>query len=344
VNLLALIISPSRIGRKFGYDNAGNATSYTGDSFAFNDRGRMNEAIVGGSATNYIYNALGQLIEKYGNGGTTLLMYDEAGHILGEYSGTGALIEETVWMGDTPVATIRPSGSTIIVYYVHTDHLGTPRKVTRTSDNGLMWRWDPDTFGSVAPNTNPAGLGAFTYNLRFPGQFSLNESGLYYNYFRTYDPSMGRYLESDPIGLEGGNYSTYAYANNDPIDASDPYGLYTVLPGVPTPSPELQALLNCIGARTGQLLVVTSTSTISPAHPVGTPHARGVAVDVRYPSDPAAVLCAAGACGAGFALDEKQHPSAHSDGPHIHIQIPKGTKGGRGDLPPTGCSGSNCGT
>ena len=212
------------IVRTYGYDNAGNTTSYTGDSFTFNDRGRMNEAIVGGSATNYIYNALGQLIEKYGNGGTTLLMYDEAGHILGEYSGTGALIEETVWMGDTPVATIRPSGSTIIVYYVHTDHLGTPRKVTRTSDNGLMWRWDPDTFGSVAPNTNPAGLGAFTYNLRFPGQFSLNESGLYYNYFRDYDPTMGRYLESDPIGLNAG-VNTYAYGAENPISFIDPSGL-----------------------------------------------------------------------------------------------------------------------
>jgi RHS repeat-associated protein len=212
------------IVRTYGYDNAGNTTSFTGDSFTYNDRGRISQAIVSGSATNYIYNALSQLIEKSGNGGTTLLVYDEVGHILGEYSGTGALVQETIWLGDTPVATLRPNGSSITVYYVHTDHLATPRKVTRPSDNGLMWRWDPDTFGSVAPNTNPAGLGAFTYNLRFPGQYSLSESGLNYNYFRTYDPQMGRYLESDPVGLKGG-INTYAYVSNDPVSASDPRGL-----------------------------------------------------------------------------------------------------------------------
>jgi RHS repeat-associated protein len=217
------------IVRTYGYDNAGNTTSYTGDSFTFNDRGRMSQAIVSGSATNYIYNALGQLVEKYGNGGTTFLVYDEAGHILGEYSSTGALVQETIWMGDTPVATLLPNGSSVTIYYVHTDHLGTPRKVTRPSDNGLMWRWDPDTFGSVAPNTNPAGLGAFNYNLRSPGQYSLNESGLYYNYFRTYDPQTGRYLESDPIGLAGGNYSTYGYAGANPISRKDPRGLVVTI-------------------------------------------------------------------------------------------------------------------
>ena len=172
-----------------------------------------------------MYNALGQLIEKSGNGGTTLLMYDEAGHLLGEYSSTGALVQETIWMGDIPVATLRPNGSAVAVYYVHTDHLGTPRKIRRPSDNALMWRWGPDTFGSVAPS------GSLTYNLRFPGQYYLAESGLHYNYFRTYDPQMGRYLESDPIGLRGGSYSTYSYVNNNPISNKDPLGLMCT-PGV----------------------------------------------------------------------------------------------------------------
>src|ERR1035438_138935 len=77
----------------------------------------LSVATVSAGTTNYVYNALGQLIEKSGNGGTTILVYDEAGHILGEYSSTGALIEETVWMGDTPVATLRPNGTSISIYY-----------------------------------------------------------------------------------------------------------------------------------------------------------------------------------------------------------------------------------
>jgi RHS repeat-associated protein len=216
------------IARSYGYDNAGNTTSYTGDSFTFNKRGRMSQAIVNGSASNYIYNALGQLIHKSGNGGNTLLMYDEVGHILGEYSSTGVLVQETIWMGDMAVATLRPNGSSITIYYVHADHLGTPRKVTRPSDNGLMWRWDPDTLGSVAPNQNPSGLGTFKYNPRFPGQYALPESGLYYNYFRDYDPQTGRYLESDPIGLKGG-INPYAYVGDSPVNLVDPLGLCKIV-------------------------------------------------------------------------------------------------------------------
>lgn len=214
------------IVRTYSYDAAGNA-SYTGEAFTFNQRGRMSVAVSSAGTTNYVYNALGQLIEKSGNGGTTLLVYDEAGHILGEYTSAGALVQETVWMGDTPVATLRPNGTGISIYYVHTDHLGTPRKVTRPSDNGLMWRYDPDTYGAstTAANSNPAGLGTFVYNLRFSGQYFLAESGLSYNHFRTYDPAVGRYIEADPIGLAGG-INPYAYVGGNPINKADFLGLY----------------------------------------------------------------------------------------------------------------------
>jgi hypothetical protein len=164
------------------------------------------------------------------------------------------------------------------------------------------------------------------------------------NVFRDYDPLVGKYIEPDPSGLEE-SWNAYVYADGDPVAAVDPLGLYTVAPGVPTPSPVIQALLNCIESKTGLNLTVTSTSRISSVHPAGTPHANGVAVDVAYPANPsdaARILCAAGGCGAGFALDEKLHPSKNSTGPHIHLQIPKGTKGGRGDLPATSCGSSQC--
>jgi RHS repeat-associated protein len=211
--------------RTYGYDAAGNTTAYASDSFTLNQRGRVSVASLPGGAADYIYNALGQMVQKSGNGGTTLLMYDEAGHLLGEYSSTGALVEETVWMGDVPVATLQPNGSGITIYYVHTDQLNAPRVITRLSDNAIAWRWDTDPFGTVAPNQNPAGLGSFVYNLRFPGQYYLPESGLNYNYFRDYDPQTGRYIESDPIGLQGGSYSPYAYASGNPIIYVDPFGL-----------------------------------------------------------------------------------------------------------------------
>jgi len=87
------------------------------------------------------------------------------------------------------------------------------------------WRWDSDPFGTAAPNQNPGGLGTFLYNLRFPGQYYMAETGLNQNVQRDFDPLTGKYVESDPIGLRGGSYSTYSYVNGNPITWADPNGL-----------------------------------------------------------------------------------------------------------------------
>lgn len=151
----------------------------------------------------------------------------------------------------------------------------------------------------------------------------------HYNYFRDYDPQTGRYIESDPVGL-GAGVNTYAYVSDNPIAMVDPLGEYEVKGGVPAPSPALDALLTCIEGCYGQSFTVTSTTDY---HDANTPHGRGLAADIRYPSDPGRFLCCAGKCGAGFGLDEKIHPSARATAPHIHVQIPPGKNGGRGDLP-----------
>jgi RHS repeat-associated protein len=59
--------------------------------------------------------------------------------------------------------------------------------------------------------------------MRFPGQYFDRETNLAYNYFRDYSPDIGRYVESDPIGLDGG-LNTYSYVGGDPLRASDPNG------------------------------------------------------------------------------------------------------------------------
>jgi RHS repeat-associated protein len=210
--------------RSYAYDNAGNTLSYGTATFTYNHRGRMATATNAGTTATYTYNALGQRIRRATSSITTVYVYDEAGHLVGEYTAAGGLIQETVWLGDMPIATLRPNGAGgVDVFYVHTDHLNTPRLVTDSSNN-IRWRWDSDPFGTTAPNENPSGLGTFVYNLRFPGQQYDAVVGLHYNYFRDYDPAVGRYVESDPIGLKGG-LDTYGYVGGDPLSLVDPLGL-----------------------------------------------------------------------------------------------------------------------
>jgi RHS repeat-associated protein len=90
----------------------------------------------------------------------------------------------------------------------------------------LVWRWDTDPFGTAAPNENPSGLGTFPYNLRFPGQYYDAETGLNQNWNRDYDPIVGRYLESDPIGLAAG-VDTYTYVRAKAVNRIDKTGLVT---------------------------------------------------------------------------------------------------------------------
>ena len=80
-----------------------------------------------------------------------------------------------------------------------------------------MWRWDQgEPFGVNVPDENPSGLGAFDLPLRLPRQYYDKETNLHYNYFRDYDPSLGTYKESDPIGLRGG-INTYLYVDARPL-------------------------------------------------------------------------------------------------------------------------------
>ncbi|MET3139509.1 RHS repeat-associated protein [Undibacterium sp. GrIS 1.2] len=112
------------------------------------------------------------------------------------------------------------------VYDIQSDHLNTPRVITDNT-GAEVWRWDSDPFGATVPNENPQNTGVannFRFNLRFPGQYYDKETNLHYNYFRDYDSQIGRYVESDPIGLKAGS-NTYAYVEDNPVSKVDPKGL-----------------------------------------------------------------------------------------------------------------------
>jgi RHS repeat-associated protein len=213
--------------KSYSYDAAGHLTGDGTLTYTYNAEGRRISAAGPGLSAGYAYNGLGQRVKKTVNGVTTLFAYDTQGHLVGEYDGTGQLLQEVIWFGDLPIAVLKPvapPGIGIDVFYLHADHLGTPRKVSRLSDNQVFWSWEGEAFGNTPPNQNPTGQGDFVFNLRFPGQYFDAETGLHYNYFRDYDPAMGRYSQSDPIGL-GGGINTYAYVGGNPVNLIDSLGL-----------------------------------------------------------------------------------------------------------------------
>lgn len=116
-----------------------------------------------------------------------------------------------------------------LLYFVHADHLNTPRLIADQNQT-TVWRWDQtDPFGFNPPLEDPDGNSVlFHMPLRLPGQYLDKETNLHYNYFRDYDPGIGRYVQSDPIGLEGG-INTYAYVGGNPISRIDPLGLTDII-------------------------------------------------------------------------------------------------------------------
>jgi RHS repeat-associated protein len=105
--------------------------------------------------------------------------------------------------------------------HVHADHLGTPQKLT-DADQAIVWDGEFEPFGEEIAISGTAEL-----PLRFPGQYADAETGYSYNYFRDYDPTIGRYLQNDPIGLEGG-INTYAYVRGNPVNLKDPSGRQSI--------------------------------------------------------------------------------------------------------------------
>ncbi|MNB76487.1 putative deoxyribonuclease RhsC [compost metagenome] len=220
-------------GEPRNHDAAGNTTSIGSKMFTYNDANRMN-AVKQGNATleSYGYNHRGERVLRTPAGGAAqITLYDEAGQWLGNYSATGQAQQQAIWLDYYPVALINlPSSGVPELAYVQPDHLGTPRVVIDSARDVAIWEWSnkSEAFGDQAPANDPDGDGvAFELSLRFPGQQATDASGLFYNNQREYDPRVGRYSQSDPLGLSAG-ISSYGYAEANSLSLSDPYGLQVV--------------------------------------------------------------------------------------------------------------------
>ena len=219
-----------------------------GSSYVYDANGNTIQRNINGVIQNFVYNADNRLIEvkdasnntiaKYtydpfgrrikktvspaggGSGVETYYLYSDEG-LIGEYDSAGTEIKtygykpNSTWSTD-PI--FMKQGTNY--YFYHNDHLGTPQKMTNLS-GAIVWQASYDAFGKATVDA----ASSITNNLRFPGQYFDAETGLHSNWHRYYDPGVGRYVTTDPIGLDGG-INFFAYVANNPMNSIDPLGLY----------------------------------------------------------------------------------------------------------------------
>jgi RHS repeat-associated protein len=168
----------------------------------------------------YEYDPFGRRLWKEVDGTKQYFIYCDEG-LAGELDQNGSLTKAYGWKPNSTWTTnplfMREGES---YYYYHNDHLGTPQKLT-AQNGAVVWSAKYTAFGEA--EIDPSST--ITNNLRFPGQYQDDETGLHYNYHRYYDPRSGRYITPDPIGLLGG-VNLFAYVGNNPSNNHDSFGLW----------------------------------------------------------------------------------------------------------------------
>ena len=198
----------------------------------YNDAGRLWKLHEnGGLRTEYTYNAESQRTRKVVYTGeqqiVTVYHYSMDGRLLTETDAEGQLVRDYLWIEGQVMAQIDHTERGERLLYLYPDHLMTTR-LAMDQLGTIVWSWEGEVFGGSVVDIDPdRDSSEVEVHLRFPGQYWDAESGLHYNWNRYYDPKAGRYITSDPIGLDRGP-DTYAYVGSNPAIKIDPYGLYFI--------------------------------------------------------------------------------------------------------------------
>ncbi|HEX5084340.1 MAG TPA: RHS repeat-associated core domain-containing protein, partial [Blastocatellia bacterium] len=250
VERLREVLQPEKGPEQFVYDSTGNLLRRGAREFQYGAPDRLTQT----GAVTLIYDEVGNLVEKRRAGASIHYSYDPDNRLIAVESEEGGRIEFTydafgrrlaktakdgetgfLWDGDVMLMEQRSGKFNEYVFEsdsyqplcrfdekgmqtYHNDHIGTPHAMADDKGN-IIWSASYDAYGDISA----LHIGKSDNQVRFQGQYADQETGLHYNFFRYYDPELGRYINQDPARLDGG-LNLYEYALN-PLNWIDPLGL-----------------------------------------------------------------------------------------------------------------------
>jgi RHS repeat-associated protein len=201
------------------YDTRGNLTSDGTRTYTYDTENRLLTATASGLAAAYAYDPMGRRTAKTVNSTVTAFVHDGDSEIA-EYDGTGTLQRRFVPgpTTDEYIAMVTAAG---VRTYFHTDKMGSVIAMSDASGNLVEGPYTYDAYGNCFSGGIVCGAGGVPF--RFTGQRYDPETGLYYYRARYYDPRIGRFLQTDPVGYKD-DLNLYLYVHDDPTDKTDPTG------------------------------------------------------------------------------------------------------------------------